>query len=95
MKNGDKKVQCFWEDGEGVLWFKNRIVVPKNPELRKKILDEARVAKYAMHSGSNKMYYDLRSKYWWTWMKREIARYVAECDTCRRVKAKHLKPVGP
>ena len=27
-------------------------------------------------------------------MKREIARYVAECDVCQRVKAEHLKPVG-
>ena len=25
-------------------------------------------------------------------MKREIARYVAECDVCQRVKAEHLKP---
>ena len=24
-------------------------------------------------------------------MKREIARYVSECDTCQRVKASHLK----
>jgi hypothetical protein len=24
-------------------------------------------------------------------MKREIAKYVAECDTCRRVKADHLR----
>ena len=27
-------------------------------------------------------------------MKREIARYVAECDTCRRVKAEHQRPAG-
>lgn len=27
-------------------------------------------------------------------MKREIARYVSECDVCQRVKADHLKPVG-
>ena len=27
-------------------------------------------------------------------MKREIAKYVSECDTCRRVKASHLKPTG-
>ena len=27
-------------------------------------------------------------------MKREIARYVAECDVCRRVKADHLKSAG-
>jgi hypothetical protein len=27
-------------------------------------------------------------------MKQEIARYVAECDVCQRVKAVHLKPDG-
>jgi hypothetical protein len=27
-------------------------------------------------------------------MKREIAKYVFECDTCRRVKADHLIPTG-
>jgi hypothetical protein len=25
-------------------------------------------------------------------MKREIVKYVAECDTCQRVKADHLRP---
>ena len=27
-------------------------------------------------------------------MKREIAKYVLECDTCQRVKASHLKVAG-
>jgi hypothetical protein len=27
-------------------------------------------------------------------MKHETARYVAECDTCRRVKANHMRPTG-
>jgi hypothetical protein len=27
-------------------------------------------------------------------MKREIARYVSECDICQRVKASHLKIAG-
>ena len=27
-------------------------------------------------------------------MKREIAKYVTECDTCQRVKASHLKVAG-
>jgi hypothetical protein len=40
------------------------------------------------------MYHDLRKKFWWTRMKREIAKYVSECDTCQRVKADHLRPVG-
>jgi hypothetical protein len=37
------------------------------------------------------MYQDLRQHFWWTRMKREIAKYVSECDTCQRVKASHLK----
>jgi hypothetical protein len=28
-------------------------------------------------------------------MKIEIARYVAKCDVCQRVKAVHLKSAGP
>ena len=27
-------------------------------------------------------------------MKIEIARYVARCDTCQKVKPMHLKPAG-
>jgi hypothetical protein len=39
-----------------------------------------------------KMYHDLKAQFWWTRMKRKVARYVVECDTCRRVKADHLRP---
>jgi hypothetical protein len=88
------KYKCFRQDSKGVLWFEDRLVVPKNPELRQKILDEAHLSKFSMHPGSNKMYHDLRSLYWWTRMKREIAKYVPECDTCQRIKASHLKVAG-
>jgi hypothetical protein len=27
-------------------------------------------------------------------MKRKIARYVSECDTCRKVKVDYMKPGG-
>ncbi|WVZ48596.1 hypothetical protein U9M48_000017 [Paspalum notatum var. saurae] len=88
----EKKRACFTLDDQGVLWFKNRLVVPKDMELRKKILDEAHTSMFTMHPGSNKMYQDLKQKFWWTRMKREIAKYVSECDVCQRVKADHLKP---
>ena len=94
LGENDPQVACFHLDGEGVLWFKNRLVVPKDLELRKQILDEAHLSRYSIHPGSNKMYQDLKQTFWWTRMKREIAKYVSECDTCRRVKASHLKPAG-
>jgi hypothetical protein len=76
------KANCFRKDNHGVVWFKYRIVVPKNDELRQQILDEAHLSRYSIHPGSTKMYQDLKQLYWWTKMKIEIARYVAQCDTC-------------
>jgi hypothetical protein len=90
-----RKANCFRKDDQGIVWFNNRIVVPKNDEVRQQILDEAHLSRYSIHPGSIKMYHDLRQHYWWTKMKIEIARYVAKCDTCRRVKAIHMKIVGP
>ncbi|WVZ80294.1 hypothetical protein U9M48_027784, partial [Paspalum notatum var. saurae] len=91
--SNDKKAY-FKLDEEVVLWFKNHLVVPNDVELRKKILNEAHASMFTMHPGSNKMYQDLKQKFWWTHMKREIAKYVSECDVCQRVKADHLKPAG-
>jgi hypothetical protein len=89
------KASCFRKDDQGVVWFNNRIVVPKNDKLRQQILDEVHLSCYSLHPRSTKMYHDLKQHYWWTKMKIEIARYVVRCDTCRRVKAIHMKTAGP
>ena len=69
-------------------------MVPKDHELRNQILDEAHSSKLSIHSGSSKIYQDLKTHFWWTKMKKERAAYVARCDNCSRVKADHLKPAG-
>jgi hypothetical protein len=89
-----EKYKCFHQDGKGVLWFKSRLVIPKNKDLKNKILDEAHLSKFSMHPGSTKVYHDMKPLYWWTRMKREIAQYVSQCDTCQRIKASHLKSAG-
>jgi hypothetical protein len=62
--------------------------------MKKKILDKALNLRYSIHLGSTKMYHDLRQQFWWTRMKHEIAHYVSECDTYRKVKASYMKPGG-
>jgi hypothetical protein len=93
LLKGGPKVNCFREDVEGILWFKERLVVPKKTVL-KKILDKDHTSRYSIHLGSTKMYHDLRWQFWWTRMKRETTRYVLECDTCRKVKADYMEPGG-
>jgi ribonuclease HI len=94
LMQGEGKYKCFRIDPEGVLWFNERIVVPKDHKLRRQIMDEAHLSKFSIHPGSTKMYQDLKQNFWWTRMRREIAKYVSECDICQRVKASHLKTAG-
>jgi hypothetical protein len=93
IQEGDMKVACFHEDAEGTLWFKERLIVLKKEALKKKILDEAHTSRYSIHPGSTKMYHHLRQQFSWTRMKREVAHYVSECDTYRKVKADYIKPI--
>jgi hypothetical protein len=94
MQEGNLRVTYFHEDVEGTLWFKERLVVSKKEALKKKISDKAHMLRYSIHPDSTKMYHDLRHQFWWTRMKRETARHVSECDTCRKVKTNYMKPRG-
>jgi hypothetical protein len=86
------EAQCFRQDVDGVLWFKDRLVVPKDFELHCNIMDEAHCSRYSIHPGTNKMYQDLKKNFWWTRMKREIGKYVSKYDTCQTIKADHFRP---
>jgi hypothetical protein len=79
----EEKSPGFSEDGEGVLWYKGRICIPNVKELKMKILREAYESAYSIHPGGNKMYQDLKVTYWWYGMKRDVAEYVALCNTCQ------------
>jgi hypothetical protein len=54
------KANCFRKDNQGVIWFKDRIVVPKDVEVCQQILDEAHLSRYSIHPGSTMMYQDLK-----------------------------------
>jgi hypothetical protein len=90
----EDKAPGFSVDDQGMLWYKKRIYVSEIKEIRELILPEAHDSAYSIHPRSTKMYHDLKSRYWWYGMKRAIAKYVALCDNCQRVKAERQRPVG-
>nr|GEU42440.1 putative reverse transcriptase domain-containing protein [Tanacetum cinerariifolium] len=65
-----------------------------NMTLQTLIMDEANKSKYFVHPGEDKIYYDLRDRYWWPRIKKDIAVYVSKCLTCLKVKAEHQRPSG-
>ncbi|GKB72276.1 putative reverse transcriptase domain-containing protein [Tanacetum coccineum] len=79
---------------DGALYYVDRIWVPLKGDVRTLIMDEAHKSKYSVHPGADKMYYDLRDRYWWLGIKKDIAEYVSRCLTCLKVKAKHQRPSG-
>ncbi|KAI3750014.1 hypothetical protein L2E82_20638 [Cichorium intybus] len=82
------------ENSQRLKTFKGRVWVPKQAKARKLLLEDAHCSRYAVHTGSTKMYRMLKPLYWWPGMKRDIGRYVECCQTCLQVKSNHQKPYG-
>ncbi|GJR35264.1 putative reverse transcriptase domain-containing protein [Tanacetum coccineum] len=91
QKGLDKMIK---QRSDGTLYYLDQIWVPLKGEVRTLIMDEAHKSKYSIHPGADKMYYDLRDRYWWLGMKKDIAKYVSKCLTCQKVKAEHQRPSG-
>ncbi|GJT37664.1 putative reverse transcriptase domain-containing protein [Tanacetum coccineum] len=70
---------------DGIRYFDKRIWLPLYGGLRDLIMHESHKCKCSIHSGSDKMYQDLKKLYWWLNMKAEIATYVSKCLTCAKI----------
>nr|GEV11791.1 retrotransposon protein, putative, Ty3-gypsy subclass [Tanacetum cinerariifolium] len=60
---------------DGALYYLDRIWVLLKGDVRILIMDEAHKSKYYVHPEADKMYYDLRDRYWWLRMKKYIVVY--------------------
>ncbi|GJX97472.1 putative reverse transcriptase domain-containing protein [Tanacetum coccineum] len=69
---------------DGTLCFNGRSWLPCYGDLRTVIMHDSRKSKYSIHSGSEKMYQDMKKLYWWPNMKANIATYVSKCLTCAK-----------
>ncbi|GKF10251.1 putative reverse transcriptase domain-containing protein, partial [Tanacetum coccineum] len=71
---------------DGTLCLNGRSWLPCYGDLRTVIMYESHKSKYSIHPGSNKMYQDMKTLYWWPNMKADIATYVSKCLTYAKVK---------
>ena len=78
----------------GTLKYKNRLCVLDDEELKKEILTEAHTTLYSLHSGTIKMYNDLKMHYWWPGMKKDVVEFVVMCLTCQQVKVEYQRSYG-
>jgi hypothetical protein len=68
------------------------LCIPDIKSIQELILKEAHETSYSIHPDNKKMYQDLKRRFWWYGMKRDIAEHVGIFDSCQRTKAEHQKP---
>ncbi|KAL5567482.1 hypothetical protein UlMin_024057 [Ulmus minor] len=84
----------FQISSDGILHFKGRLCIPKDPELREQILSEAHTTPYSVHPGATKMYKDLKEHFWWPGMKEDVANHDAIWVIVDRLtKSAHFIPI--
>nr|GEX38958.1 putative reverse transcriptase domain-containing protein [Tanacetum cinerariifolium] len=92
MQRGmDELMEC---KSDGALYYLDQIWVPLKGDVRILIMDEDHKSKYFIHPGVDKMYYNLKDRYWWSGIKKDVAIYVSRCLTCLKVKAEHRSYQG-
>ncbi|XP_071688789.1 uncharacterized protein [Rutidosis leptorrhynchoides] len=88
------KVKEFREDDDGVIWCGNQLCVPNDDVIHEALLFEAHSSPFSVHPGSTKMFQDLKQHFWWSGMKKDVARYVGKCLTHQQVKIEHQHASG-
>lgn len=83
-----REAKDFVKNEEGSLYFRDRFYVLWG-EVKDDILKETHSQVFVMHLRATKMFQELRSRFWWSGMKRSIAEFVGHYLTCHQVKAKH------
>jgi len=81
-------------DAAGMLYYKKRLYVPNQNNIKNLILDEYHKSHYVGYPGYHKMIIAPRKEYYWLGMKKDLAGYLAHCLECRQIKVEHQHLAG-
>jgi hypothetical protein len=76
------------------LWYKYRLYLCKNSQLKQKVLLELHTSPVGGHSGFLKTYHRVKKDFFWDGLKIDVQRFVAECLVCQQNKVETIKTPG-
>jgi len=83
-----------WLEEEGLLQFRDKIYVPWNADLQRRVVSLCHNTKVARHPERWKTLELVSRDYWWPQMSRYIRQYISTCDLCLRTKPTRQALVG-
>jgi hypothetical protein len=83
-----------WSESDGLLMFRGKIYVPKDRDLRRRIIEQHHNTRIAGHAGRFKTLELVSLNYWWPQMSRYIGIYVKHCNLCNWTKVQRRRPMG-
>ena len=83
-----------WNLRDGLVFYRDRIYVPSDSDLRRRIVEQHHDSKIAGHPGRWKTLELVSRSYWWPQMSRYIGTYCWACDLCLCTKKDRRAPVG-
>ena len=76
------------------LWYKDRLYICKNSQLKQNILLELHTSPLGGHSGFLKTYHRVKKDFFWDGLKSDIQRFVAKCLVCQQNKFVTIRTPG-
>jgi hypothetical protein len=76
------------------LWYKDRLYLCKNSQLKQKVLLELHTSPIGGHSGFLKTYHRVKKDFFWDGLKTNVQRFVAECVVCQQNKVETIQTPG-
>jgi hypothetical protein len=79
---------------DGTLYYKNRLWIPENLELKKMIISSEHNIRVAGHMGMDKTTELIRRYMWWKDLEKDVASFVRSCHECQQIKHRCHAPFG-
>ena len=83
---------CHWKDG--LLWYQGKIWIPKDEGIRTSLIAKHHESPQAGHGGTAKTTELINRRYYWPKIRKDIKRFIKNCDTCQRTKVVRHTPYG-
>ncbi|KAL4271478.1 hypothetical protein GQ457_13G013980 [Hibiscus cannabinus] len=82
------------EEQGDLMLVRGRILVPNETALRTLLLREFHCSVLGGHAGITRTFHRLAANFYWKGMRKEVRRFVMECQVCQRMKSDSLAPAG-